>query len=71
VQGAVKDGQQVCIDHDRNHCRTEKRSRGECVRGLLCLSCNTALGQIERKYAMARAYLDSPPWRRVMKATAT
>jgi hypothetical protein len=31
------------------------------VRGLLCLSRNTALGQIERKYELARAYLDSPP----------
>jgi hypothetical protein len=35
VQDAVMDGQQVCIDHDHNHCKTEKRSFGECVRGLL------------------------------------
>ena len=34
---------------------------GKCVRGLLCLSCNTALGLIEHKYELARAYLDSPP----------
>jgi hypothetical protein len=32
-----------------------------CVRGLLCLSCNTALGLIERKYELARVYLHSPP----------
>jgi hypothetical protein len=38
-----------------------------CVRGLLDLSCNTALGQIERKYDLARAYLDNPPARLVMK----
>ena len=28
-----------------------------CVRGLLCLPCNTALGLIERTYELARAYL--------------
>jgi len=53
------EGQQVCIDHDC--CDAEKRSCGKCIRGLLCLSCNTALGHIERKYAMALAYLDSRP----------
>jgi hypothetical protein len=31
--------------------------------GLLCLSCNTALGQIERKTGLARAYLAAPPGR--------
>ena len=33
------------------------------MRGLLCLSCNTALGQIERKTGLARAYLAAPPGR--------
>jgi hypothetical protein len=55
------EGKPVCIDHDHAHCPDEKSSCGKCVRGLLCLSCNTALGQIERKYELARAYLDSPP----------
>lgn len=53
--------QRICIDHDHNCCPEEKRSCGKCIRGLLCLSCNAALGRIERKYALARAYLDHPP----------
>jgi hypothetical protein len=39
----------------------EKQSCGKCLRGLLCLSCNTTLGHIERNYARAQAYLDAPP----------
>ena len=48
----------------------EKSSCGKCVRGLLCLSCNTALGLIERKYELARAYLDSPPAQLAVVAAA-
>jgi Recombination endonuclease VII len=62
------DGQPVFIDHDHACCPDEKTSCGECVRGLLDLSCNTALGHIERRYELARAYLDNPPGRLVMRA---
>ncbi len=53
--------QPIFVDHDHACCPDEKYSCGKCVRGLLDLSCNTSLGHIERKYEMARAYLDNPP----------
>ena len=55
----------IFIDHDHNCCDTEKSSCGKCIRGLLCLSCNTALGHIERKSELARVYLAAPPVRPV------
>ena len=61
------DGQPIFIDHDHTCCQGEKSSCGSCIRGLLCLSCNTALGHIERKYDIARAYLDSPPGQFALK----
>jgi hypothetical protein len=53
------ENQAIFIDHDHACCPREKRSCGTCIRGLLCLSCNTALGHIERKYELARTYLAS------------
>jgi Recombination endonuclease VII len=60
-QTRFEEDQPIFIDHDHAYCPDEKSSCGTCVRGLLCLSCNTALGLIERKYELARAYLDNPP----------
>jgi len=62
-----EDGQPIFIDHDHACCPDEKSSCGKCVRGLLHLSCNTAIGVIERKYELARAYLDSPPGQLVVR----
>ena len=52
------EGQMPRIDHDHACCPGEKSSCGRCIRGLLCVSCNTALGIIERRYELARAYLN-------------
>ena len=60
----------IFIDHDHACCPAEKSGCVQCVRGLLCLSCNTALGQIERKLDLARTYLGSPPWQLVVRAEA-
>jgi hypothetical protein len=61
------EGQPIFIDHVHACCPGEKSSCGKCVRGLLCFGCNTSLGHIERRYELARAYLDSPPARGVIR----
>jgi hypothetical protein len=55
------DGERIHVDHDHACCKEKNRSCGKCVRGLLCHTCNIALGHIERRLGLAHAYLDSPP----------
>ena len=59
------EGSPICVDHDHTCCPGEKMSCGKCLRGLLCRSCNTALGHIERKSELARVYLANSPARLV------
>lgn len=33
------------VDHDHACCRQERKSCGECVRGLLCGECNRGIGK--------------------------
>jgi Recombination endonuclease VII len=59
--GPFAAGGPIFVDHDHACCPGGRASCGKCVRGLLCLSCNTALGHIERKSELACAYLANPP----------
>lgn len=49
------DTRNMSVDHDHRCCPGEK-SCGACVRGLLCLRCNTALGIIENEDIQRAAF---------------
>lgn len=53
-----------CIDHDHGCCPTGDGSCGQCIRGILCASCNTGLGMFKDNPDALRAairYLGSSP----------
>ena len=56
-----EDGQRICADHDHECCpvqvKQSAKTCGKCIRGLLCVRCNTHLGWMERYGDLARAYL--------------
>lgn len=51
----------LAVDHDHSCCPDSTRSCGKCVRGLLCMHCNGALGMVGDSRSLLRsmiAYLE-------------
>lgn len=61
ICGAPPNGKRLHVDHDHSHCATDKGC-SDCVRGLLCSTCNTGIGMLGEsadRLAAAAAYLRS------------
>ena len=60
-RGPFREDQRICIDHDHACCPVTPGKKGtccgKCVRGLLCVVCNAALGFMETYGELATAYL--------------
>lgn len=61
------DPKKIFADHD-HACCPGTRSCGGCLRGLLCLTCNIAVGYVEAYGEMVRGYLQSSPQMPSMKS---
>lgn len=63
ICGVHDSERQLVIDHDHAHCGGRASGCPLCVRGLLCMKCNTGLGFLENTTWRIRAdaYLESPP----------
>jgi hypothetical protein len=62
----------LAVDHDHKCCNGPT-SCGDCIRGLLCSTCNQFLGHIRddaNAFARGIAYLNNPPAREMMKEYA-
>jgi len=54
ICGEAPQGRRMHIDHDHRHCSTDKACT-QCVRGLLCGSCNTGIGMFRERADLLHA----------------
>ncbi len=51
----------LAVDHDHRCCSGSRKTCGQCLRGLLCLTCNRNLGFVERYLPSILDYLERHP----------
>lgn len=59
--GVNENGRALAVDHD-HACCPDSKSCGSCVRALLCIGCNTAIGSMQddpERLLKAAAYLEA------------
>lgn len=54
ICGARPNGRRLHVDHDHSHCSSGKAC-AQCVRGLLCSSCNTGIGNFRDNVDLLKA----------------